>query len=169
MALNYGPGWGCYMADTNKTPPLREKESPTQNHDHCTANTDTSHTDLRLVKWWWNIYTELVAHHRWKSLTSDFWFFLLHWPHTVHEKKCTKNSLYCWLGSGIKSRALCCGLVSFSSGLRWWMRRSWSEMWVTHGSISRALRRYTREYAVAPPDNTEQVTVFPSLTIKNTR
>ena len=38
-----------------------------------------------------------------------------------------------------------------------------------HGSISRALRRYTREYAVAPPDNTEQGTVFTSLTIKNTR
>ena len=50
---------------------------------------------------------------------------LLHWPHTVHEKNCTKNSSYCWLGSGIKSAALCGGLVS--SGLRWWMRRAGNE------------------------------------------
>ena len=38
-----------------------------------------------------------------------------------------------------------------------------------HGSISRALRRYTREYAVAPPDNTELGTVSISLFIKYTR
>ena len=38
-----------------------------------------------------------------------------------------------------------------------------------HDSISRAARRHTREYTVAPPDNTEQGTAFTSLFIKNTR
>ena len=94
-----------------------------------TANTDTSHTNLRLVKWCWNIYTQVVAHHRWKSLTSDF--SCSTGPIQFMKRNAPKNSLYCWLGSGIKSRALCCGLVSFSSGLRWWMRSSWSDMWVT--------------------------------------
>ena len=38
-----------------------------------------------------------------------------------------------------------------------------------HDSISGSARRHTREYTVAPPDNTEQGTAFTSLFIKNTR
>ena len=92
-----------------------------------TANTNTSHTDLRLD----DGETFILRLSHIISEEPNLKFFLLHWPHTVHGKKCTKNSLYCWLGSGIKSTALCCGLVSLSSGLRWWMRRSRNEMWVT--------------------------------------
>ena len=121
MALNYGPGWGCYMADTNKTPPRERKRVPPR--IMTTANTNTSHTALG-AKWRWNIYIEAVPSHHCRK-KAELESLLLHWPHTVHEKNCTKNSSYCWLGSGIKSTALCGGLVS--SGLRWWMRRAGNE------------------------------------------
>ena len=115
MALNYGPGWGCYMADTNKTPPRERKRVPPR--IMTTANTNTSHTALG-AKWRWNIYIEAVPSHHCRK-KAELESLLLHWPHTVHEKNCTKNSSYCWLGSGIKSAALCCGLVRLDCADGW--------------------------------------------------
>ena len=122
MALNYGPGWGCYMADTNKTPPRERKRVPPR--IMTTANTNTSHTALE-AKWRWNIYIEAVPSHRCRKKAELEISFAPLAPYSSWKELHKKNSSYCWLGSGTKSAALCCGLVS--SGLCWWMRRAANE------------------------------------------